>query len=52
MIWSSSLLLYGHPHQAFLAATSLLLMSRGWPGSSRKESQGPPEVKGMRQRKR
>ena len=52
MIWSSSLLLYGHPHQALLAATLLLLLSRGRPGSSQKPSQGPPEVKGMRQRER
>lgn len=42
MIWSSSLLLYGHPHQALLAATLLLLVSRGRkapaePGSSRGE---------------
>lgn len=50
MIWSSSLLLYGHPHQALLAATLLLLVSREWPGSSQKPRQGPPEVKGTRQR--
>lgn len=52
MIWSASLLLYGHPHQALLAATLLLLVSRGRPGSSWKLRQGPPEVKGMRQRGR